>query len=1217
METSEEKLDHGFDRRSQPADGEGDKPDLVSVITEDTSKSKWRDDIQSETTVNCNEDNQQVEMNEKTEKGNVATGSVKNVVKDVCPFVCGICSEKFDKVSVFYAHLKSHENFDVIAQMNKKNEMLEALDVQGKVNENVFKCGICQIEFPSMSLLHEHMVGEENISDYSYSNADHTARPASRVVLSQSDSDDDSNEVERVVRSPRNVRGRKRKTAEISTTATQTNKKSTVKGKVVGSKKTNTSSKKLVEQENLMQSRNGNKRKKEETSSLDDLSCSDSQKKRKMKNTDSENRVTLESSLEQTSVIKTYGTRGNLSPLTRSSRRISDRYANKRVDYKALAGLGSSKSDSEFEENSAPTKNISVESKEKKAGENDVEKRPKNSESMAKIVQEKKDPDKDSSGKDVEVIKENENKALPKKIKVVSMKNVETDKSNKEEELNLKNDIVTEKVNADKANYDSDMSDNDPVDSSDFEETEEIEIREDGDSAEEPAVKDDGTLVDVNSDSDTAIKVEIDSDYEYNASDDDSDDDFREEEALDDEENDPDFEPQSEIEYDNKGNVIVSLKNTRDPEEYLKKFKVKKKRISRKNKDGQPVKNCMYPCAICGRYYLWKALKKHMYAHVKVKAVQCTQCGKNYKSTRHLKDHIRSVHTMKKYGCPKCSSILKGNQSFEKHIMMHILKKEISEALDEVEKVEVSEEDYINWKTQQELLNGDSYYRKKKKKKETVPERQSKEEGIDLDLLKDGPLHGDHIVLEDDIVGTTKNQYCKICRRNFPTHESLVQHLLEHHDDEQFSCSICKGYFQTQEHLQNHMINVHGERELVCDICGERLRSTYALWAHKGKHLMKKDEYYSEEIVQKLQEEIAERKNKRKSNKSKTETKECVVCGMVVLAVRYKRHLEVHNTTKDWECEVCHNFYKTRRYLIDHMKKTHNAEKVSCDICGQAFKGKTYLEIHKQTHGPKDKPCPHCGKGFTTMMYLKTHLLTHEEKKRFRCNQCMAAFSHKQRLSIHMVEVHGEGASRPCKYCGDLFPSRQKARRHERIAHEGFVTPTRIKKKSNYYNIVKIHEPDNESLENKIVRLMPPGPSYVTVSPGVVKVPISKNTAVENSAKTSSEKNTVSTLPEVRSGAAGNGQFIKLGNGEEYQVMIEKDGNSESLEFVELTEEEQNVIIQEADGAISQSAPEMEEQDENVEQILEIPENAEQCQILLYPDGTFKLLNVVDNTNSD
>lgn len=230
------------------------------------------------------------------------------------------------------------------------------------------------------------------------------------------------------------------------------------------------------------------------------------------------------------------------------------------------------------------------------------------------------------------------------------------------------------------------------------------------------------------------------------------------------------------------------------------------------------------------------------------------------------------------------------------------------------------------------------------------------------------------------------------------------------------------------------------------------------------------------------------------------------------------------------------------------------------------------------------------------------------EKKRFRCDRCMAAFSHKQRLTIHMVEVHSEGASRPCKYCGELFASRQKARRHERIAHEGFVIPTRLKRKPSCVNVLKINENDNESLQHKIVKLMPSGSGLVSVTPGIFTVPVSKNDVIESDVQNSVDK--VTELIDVDAGE-GNEHYIKFGNGEEYQVMIKKE-NSQGLEFVELTEDEQNVFIQEA----AQTATIGDEEgEENVEQVLEIPETAEQCQILLYPDGSFKLLNVVDNTN--
>lgn len=1095
-----------------------------------------------------------------------AKSDTEGAVMSICPFVCGICSEKFDKMTLFSAHLKTHENLTgkhfALQEKNKKQS--RELHDQGKVDADVFNCGICTLKFPSMSLLHEHMVGEENISDYSYSNADHTARPPDSLNNKpQSDSDAES-EITDLASSSNgemSYEDEKEKGNDLSTLKTQKD------AKAKESTKINDRLKNLKVEKKLTKKGQGVKRRMEENEEV------------KTRKTEKNSKIRKSSPIsDMNDVISTYGTRGNLSPVTRSSRRSSC----KRVDYKALAGISSPKYESENRLTNASEPAASGESVKATECKN-----VRNS-----LNHEKLPIQKDTIQLETEL--ENDKTVIKgsgssKKKIIVKVFPKEKDSSDTAEEVKClkenqeRNNIEIKAKDVTSVNDDKKIADSN---------------EETVANVEDIALKTDGTSVDADTENSyTAVKVEIDSDY--NASDNDSDDDFGEDESHDedDDQNDPDFIPQEGTEEEDIDHT-VSVSDTNDRQSYLNKFKVKKKRIF-KNEEGQPMKNCLYPCAVCGRYFLWKALKKHMFAHVSARIVECAQCGKKYKSKRHLNDHVRSVHTMKKYGCPKCSSILKGNQSFEKHIMSHILKREITEPLDEVEKVEVSEEDYIKWRSQQ-IGKCPSYQKKKKK---SIWEDKREESGLDLEILKEGPLHGEHIVLESEVVGTWKNQDCKICKKHFVSHESLLTHMLEHKEEQHFSCKSCKGFFQTAEHLKNHIDSVHGERDIVCDICGEHLRSRYALWSHKGKHLMKKDEYYSEEIVQKLQEEMpGKSKNRGKfGTGGKQELKECEVCGMQVMAVRYKRHMEVHNTTKDWECDICHNFYKTRRYLIDHKKKTHFSEMVTCDICGQKFKGKSYLEIHKQTHGPRDKKCPHCDKGFTTIMYLKAHLLTHEEKKRFRCEKCMAAFSHKQRLSIHLVEVHGEGASRPCKYCGELFPSRQKARRHERIAHEGFVMPTRVKKKQNYVNIFKVNETDNESLESKIVRLMPAGSEEVSVLPGIVKIPFSKNKAVDDNTKISTENQTTSDSSGIVS-SVGKERYIKLQNGDEYKVMFEKEGDASSLEFVELTEDEQNIIIQEADGIIAEATPETPEQGEHVEQILEIPDTAEQCQILLYPD---------------
>lgn len=85
-------------------------------------------------------------------------------------------------------------------------------------------------------------------------------------------------------------------------------------------------------------------------------------------------------------------------------------------------------------------------------------------------------------------------------------------------------------------------------------------------------------------------------------------------------------------------------------------------------------------------------------------------------------------------------------------------------------------------------------------------------------------------------------------------------------------------------------------------------------------------------------------------------------------------------------------------------------------------------------------------------------------------------------------------------------------------------------------------------------------------------------------------------------------------------LLYQSEGNDQ-VEFVELSEGEQNFIIQTSEGTAGTTATEMVAGDGGDYEaqvcdfeghVLEIPEDAQQCQIILYPDGTFKLLNVLD-----
>lgn len=81
-------------------------------------------------------------------------------------------------------------------------------------------------------------------------------------------------------------------------------------------------------------------------------------------------------------------------------------------------------------------------------------------------------------------------------------------------------------------------------------------------------------------------------------------------------------------------------------------------------------------------------------------------------------------------------------------------------------------------------------------------------------------------------------------------------------------------------------------------------------------------------------------------------------------------------------------------------------------------------------------------------------------------------------------------------------------------------------------------------------------------------------------------------------------------------------GNNDVLqkdfELVEVTDTagHSSVVIQEPGIALATEV--VQEGDKNYieQQYVEIPEDAEQCQIILYPDGTFKLLNILDPSKS-
>ena len=97
------------------------------------------------------------------------------------------------------------------------------------------------------------------------------------------------------------------------------------------------------------------------------------------------------------------------------------------------------------------------------------------------------------------------------------------------------------------------------------------------------------------------------------------------------------------------------------------------------------------------------------------------------------------------------------------------------------------------------------------------------------------------------------------------------------------------------------------------------------------------------------------------------------------------------------------------------------------------------LNEHKRRHKEKPHKCGTCGKCFALNSKLIEHMAVHSDVKRFKCDECDAAFHLKRGLNDHKRRHKAQtgeymGASSVC--CGKIFTSKPKLDMHLKCFHE-------------------------------------------------------------------------------------------------------------------------------------------------------------------------------------
>lgn len=118
--------------------------------------------------------------------------------------------------------------------------------------------------------------------------------------------------------------------------------------------------------------------------------------------------------------------------------------------------------------------------------------------------------------------------------------------------------------------------------------------------------------------------------------------------------------------------------------------------------------------------------------------------------------------------------------------------------------------------------------------------------------------------------------------------------------------------------------------------------------------------------------------------------------------------------TPKLKCKKCPMKFLTVEELAVHEEAIHYEK---CDICNEFFKTKRMLNLHVKIHNPKkESECPECGKKLNQSS-LVMHRKIHENNPKFACNLCDKKFVQKVNFIQHSTFAHTQNRPHACEYC--------------------------------------------------------------------------------------------------------------------------------------------------------------------------------------------------------
>lgn len=173
---------------------------------------------------------------------------------------------------------------------------------------------------------------------------------------------------------------------------------------------------------------------------------------------------------------------------------------------------------------------------------------------------------------------------------------------------------------------------------------------------------------------------------------------------------------------------------------------------------------------------------------------------------------------------------------------------------------------------------------------------------------------------------TTKSRaqnYCADCDKTFADSGGYKYHINSFHKKiKKYECDICGNHFSCKRVITNHLRGVHmKERIFECNQCAKKFSTDSALYMHKKIH----------ENVFKCVCQVCDRRFRSMS--------------------KLKIHMTMHTKEKNYFCEVCQRGFAVRNNLTKHMLTHSKSFDFKCDKCSYVANQRRYLAEHiKRSH---------------------------------------------------------------------------------------------------------------------------------------------------------------------------------------------------------------------------------------------------------------------------